>query len=114
MKKINKFFSYDGNEGKVALHPVNMGSDSWSLRSGDGFLLFSIDQFMEAGYVLLEDGEYVLNLVELNDYPCFSIEFGVKGRQVVVEDIVCRNAYKRNYFSVMPDRGIYFIGRKSC
>ena len=107
MEKFNKFFSYDG--GKVALHPPFMGSDSWSLRSADNVLLFSIDQFMEAGYVFLEDGEYRLNLVELDDYHCFSIEFGVKGRQVVIEDIVCRNSYKRSYLSVMPDRGMYIL-----
>ncbi|HCY06490.1 MAG TPA: hypothetical protein DHS57_04270 [Erysipelotrichaceae bacterium] len=107
MKNLLNFFSYD--EGKIALHPPFMGSDSWSLRSADNVLLFSIDQFMEAGYVFLEDGEYRLNLVELDDYHCFSIEFGVKGRQVVIEDIVCRNSYKRSYLSVMPDRGMYIL-----
>jgi len=104
---INKFFSYDG--GQIVLHPVNMGSDSWSLRSSDGNLLFSVDQFMEAGYVLLEDGEYVLNLVELNDYHCFTIKFGVKGRQVIIWDVVCRNDYKRSYFTIMPPSGIYTL-----
>ena len=108
MEKINKFFSYDEGEGKIALHPVNMGSDCWSLRSGDGNLLFSVDDFLDGdGSVLLEDGEYRLNLIELDDYTSFSIKFSVKGRQIVVEDVVCRNAYKRSYFSVMPDRGIY-------
>ena len=107
MKKFEKFFSYDEGMQKLVLHPVNMGSDCWSLRSSEGNLLFSVDQFMEAGYVLLEDGEYRLNLVELDDYHCFSIKFGVKGRQVVVEDVVCRNCYKRNFFSIMPDKGIY-------
>jgi len=107
MEKFNKFFSYD--EDEVALHPVNMGSDSWSLRSSGGNLLFSIEHFLDYGSVLLEDGEYVLNLVELDDYICFSIKFGVKGRQIIIEDVVCRNCYKRNYFSVMPDRGIYIL-----
>ena len=106
MEKFNKFFSYDG--GKVALHPPFMGSDCWSLRS-EGNLLFSVDQFLDYGYVLLEDGEYSLNLIELDDYAAFSIRFNVKQRQVVVEDIVCRNSYKRNYFSVIPDRGIYIL-----
>jgi len=109
MKKINKFFSYDEDEGKIVLHPVNMGSDSWSLRSGDNVLLFSLEQFQDFGSVLLEDGEYVLNLIELDDYTAFSIKFGVKGRQVIIEDVVCRNCYKRSYFSVMPDRGIYIL-----
>ena len=107
MVKVNRFFSYD--EGKIVLHPVNMGSDCWSLRSSDGNLLFSVDQFMEAGYVLLEDGEYQLNLIELDDYHCFSIQFGVKGRQIIIEDIICRNAYKRHYYSIMPDKGIYTL-----
>ena len=110
MEKINKFFSYDEVVGKIALNPPFMGSDSWSLRSADGCLLFSIEQFLDEGYVLLEDGEYRLNLVELDDYTAFSIKFGVKGRQVIIEDIVCRNAYKRHYYSIMPDRGMYFIG----
>jgi len=109
MKNLLNFFSYDEGEGKIVLHPVNMGSDSWSLRSGDNLLLFSIEQFLDYGYVFLEEGEYVLNLVELDDYTCFILKFGVKGRQVVVEDIVCRNAYKRSYFSVMPDRGMYIL-----
>ena len=108
MEKFEKFFSFNEDEGKVVLHPVNMGSDSWSLRSGDGNLLFSVDQFLDGdGSVLLEDGEYVLRLVELDDFTCFYIEFGVKQRQVVIYDVVCRNAYKRNYYSIMPDRGIY-------
>ena len=106
---INKFFSYDKDEG-VVLHPPFMGSDSWSLRSADGYLLFSVDDFLDGdGSVLLEDGEYVLRLVELDDFTCFYIEFGVKGRQVVINDVVCRNAYKRNYFSVMPLSGIYTL-----
>ena len=109
MEKINKFFSYDEDEKKVVLHPVNMGSDSWSLRSGDNLLVFSIDQFLDYGYVFLEDGEYSLNLIELDDYAAYSIRFSVEGRKVVVEDVVCRNAYKRHYFSVMPDKGIYIL-----
>ena len=108
MEKFNKFFSYDKDEG-VALHPVNMGSDSWSLRSGDGFLEFSIDQFWDYGGVLLEDGKHILNLCELDDYPCFSIEFVVKGRQIVIEEVSCRNAYKRHYYSILPDRGRYIL-----
>ena len=108
MEKFEKFFSFNEDEGKVVLHPVNMGSDCWSLRSGDGNLLFSVDDFLDGdGSVLLEDGEYRLNLIELDDYTSFSIKFSVKGRQIVVEDIVCRNAYKRHYYSIMPDRGIY-------
>ena len=106
---INKFFSYDGNEGKVALHPPFMGSDSWSLRTGDNRLLFSIDNFLEEGSVLLEDGEYELNLIELDDYSCFKIKFVVKGRQIIIEDVVCRNAYKRSYYSVLPDKGMYIL-----
>ena len=107
MEKFEKFFSFNEDEGKVVLHPPFMGSDSWSLRGAEGNLLFSLEQFQDFGSVLLEDGEYVLRLVELDDFTCFYIEFGVKQRQVVVEDVVCRNAYKRSYFSVMPDRGIY-------
>ena len=106
MKKLKKFFSYDKDEG-IVLHPPFMGSDCWSLRTGDNRLLFSLEQFLDEGFVLLEDGEYVLNLIELDDYCCFKIKFSLKQRQVVIEDIVCRNAYKRNYFSIMPDRGIY-------
>ena len=106
---INKFFTYDDVMGKIVLNPPFMGSDSWSLRSAGGNLLFSVDQFLDCGSVLLEDGEYRLNLVELDDYHCFSIKFGVKGRQVVINDVVCRNAYKRNYFSVMPLSGIYTL-----
>ena len=106
MEKFNKFFSYD--EG-VALHPPFMGSDSWSLRSSGGNLLFSVDQFLDYGYVLLEDGEYVLNLIELDDYTAFSIRFNIKGRQVVIEEVSCRNLFKKNYFSIMPDRGIYTL-----
>ena len=109
MKKLKKFFSYDEGEGKVALHPINMGSDCWSLRSDDGHLLAGIDHFLEIGSVFLEDGNYLLNLVELDDYACFSIMFGVKGRQIIVEDIVCRNSYKRSYFASMPDRGMYIL-----
>ena len=110
LKMVNKFFSFDEDEKKVVLHPVNMGSDCWSLRSGDGYLLFSVDDFLDYGSVLLEDGEYSLNLIELDDYTCFYIRFNIKGRQVIIENITCRNAYKRSYFSVMPDRGMYFIG----
>ena len=111
MKKFEKFFSYDEDEKKVVLHPVNMGSDCWSLRNADDYSLeFSLDQFLDYGYVYLEDGNYSLQLVELDDYVCFYIRFGVKGRQVIIENITCRNAYKRNYYSIMPDRGIYFIG----
>ena len=109
MKELKKFFSYDKDEGKIVLHPVNMGSDSWSLRTGDNRLLFSIDNFLEEGSVLLQDGAYVLNLVELDDYHCFSIKFVVKGRQIIIEDVVCRNAYKRGYLSIMPDKGIYTL-----
>ena len=105
MEKFSKFFSCE--DGKVALHPVNMGSDSWSLRSSGGNLLFSVEDFLDYGYVLLEDGEYRLNLVELDDYTAFSIKFVVKGRQIIIEEVSCRNAYKRSYFSVMPDRGMY-------
>lgn len=107
MEKIKKFFSWD--EGKIALHPPFMGSDGWSLRSGDNYLLFGIDQFLDCGNVFLEDGNYVLNLVELDDYICFAITFGVKGRQIIIEDVVCRNCYKRSYFSVMPLSGIYIL-----
>ena len=107
MKNLLNFFSYD--EGKIALHPPFMGSDSWSLRSGDNVLLFSIENFLDYGSVILEDGEYVLNLCELDDYHCFSIKFGVKGRQVVIEEVSCRNLYKRSYFSIMPDKGIYTL-----
>ena len=109
MEKINKFFSYDEDEKKIVLHPPFMGSDSWSLRSGDGFLEFSIEDFLDYGYVFLEDGEYVLNLLELDETNVFAIKFDVKGRQVVIEDVVCRNSYKRSYFSVMPDRGMYIL-----
>ena len=108
MEKINKFFSYDKDEG-VVLHPPFMGSDCWSLRSSGGNLLFSVDQFLDLGSTLLEDGEYRLNLIELDDYTSFSIKFGVKGRQIIVEDIACRNSYKRSYFSIMPDRGMYIL-----
>jgi hypothetical protein len=106
---IDKFFDYDKGEGKIALHPPFMGSDCWSLRGAEGNLLFSIEQFLDYGYVFLEDGEYQLNLCELDDYVCFYIQFGVKGRQVIIEDVVCRNDYKRSYFSVMPDRGMYIL-----
>ena len=106
---FNKFFSFDEDEGKVVLHPVNMGSDAWCLHSDDGFLEFGVDQFLEHGAVLLEDGNHLLQLVELDDYPCFYIRFNVKGRQVVVENVSCRNIYKRSYYSVMPDRGIYTL-----
>ena len=107
MEKFSKFFSCE--DGKIVLHPVNMGSDCWSLRSGSGFLEFGVDQFLDYEGVFLEDGEHILNLVELDDYVCFSIKFGVKGRQVIIEDIVCRNAYKRHYYSIMPDRGMYTL-----
>ena len=110
MKKFEKFFSYDGNEEKVALHPPFMGSDSWVLRSADDYFLeFSLEQFLEHGAVLLEDGNHLLQLVELNDDVCFVLKFGVKGRQVVVEEVSCRNHYKRGYLSIMPDRGIYTL-----
>jgi hypothetical protein len=104
-----KFFSYDEDEKKIALHPPFMGSDSWSLRSDDGQLKFSVDQFLDYGRVFLDDGSHLLNLVELDDYTCFSIKFGVKGRQIIIEDVVCRNSYKRHYFSVLPDRGRYIL-----
>ena len=107
MERLKEFFSYD--EGKIILHPPFMGSDSWSLRSDDGFLEFGIDQFLETGAVILEDGNHVLQLIELDDYACYAIKFGVKGRQIIIEDIVCRNSYKRHYFSVLPDRGIYIL-----
>ena len=108
MKNLLNFFSYDENEGKIVLHPVNMGSDAWVLRSADDYFLeFSLEQFLEHGAVLLEDGNHLLQLTELDDYVCFCIEFGVKGRQVVIEEVSCRNAYKRHYYSIMPDRGIY-------
>jgi hypothetical protein len=113
MEKFEKFFSFNEDEGKVVLHPVNMGSDSWSLRSGDGNLLFSLEQFQDFGSVLLEDGEYRLNLIELDDYTAFSIRFNIKGRQIVVEDTICRNAYKRHYYSIMPDRGIYNLEKEN-
>ena len=109
MEKFNKFFSYDEDEKKIVLHPPFMGSDCWSLRSDDGLLKFSVEQFLDYGSVFLEDGNYVLNLIELDDYTCFSIKFGVKGRQIIIEDISCRNSYKRSYFSIMPDRGIYIL-----
>ena len=108
MEKLIKFFNYDENTGKVVLHPPFMGSDAWSLRSDD-CLLVSVDQFLEVGDVFLEDGNYVLNLIELDDYHCFSIKFGVKGRQVIIEDVSCRNCYKRSYFASMPDRGMYIL-----
>src|SRR5690554_4259405 len=110
MKKFNKFFSYDENTGKVCLNPPFMGSDGWSLRSGDDYHLeVGVDQFLEVEDVFLEEGNYILELVELDDYVCFVIKFGVKGRQIIIEDVVCRNSYKRNYFSIMPDRGIYIL-----
>ena len=107
MKEVKKFFSYD--EGKIVLHPPFMGSDGWSLRSDDGQLKFSVDQFLDYGRVFLDDGSHLLNLVELDDYTCFSIKFGVKGRQIIIEDVVCRNCYKRSYYSVLPDRGRYIL-----
>ena len=107
MEKLKKFFSYDGG---IVLHPVNMGSDSWSLRSGtEGNLLFSVENFLDYGSVLLQDGAYVLNLVELDDYTCFALRFSVEGRKVIIEEVSCRNAYKRHYYSIMPDRGIYTL-----
>ena len=109
MEKLLKFFSYNEDEGKLVLHPVNMGSDCWSLRSAEGNLLFGVDDFLDYGSVLLEDGEYVLYLVELDDYVCFCIKFSVKGRQVIIEDVSCRNAYKRSYFSIMPLSGMYTL-----
>ena len=107
MKKLSKFFSYE--DGGIVLHPPFMGSDSWSLRSSGGNLLFSVEDFLDYGYVFLEDGEYVLRLVELDDFTCFYIEFVVKGRQIIIEDVVCRNAYKRSYYSVLPDKGMYIL-----
>lgn len=109
MDKLNKFFSYAEDEGKIVLHPPFMGSDCWSLRTGDGNLLFGVDQFMDYGGVFLEDGEYVLNLVELDDYTAFSTRFSIKEHKVVIYDVSCRNCYKRSYFSVMPDKGIYIL-----
>ena len=110
MEKLIKFFSYDEDEKKIVLHPPFMGSDCWSLRSGDDYHLeFSIDQFLEVGGVFLDDGSHLLNLVELDDYTCFSIKFDVKGRQIIIEDISCRNDYKRSYFSIIPDRGMYVL-----
>jgi hypothetical protein len=109
MEKFNKFFSYNEDEGKMVLNPPFMGSDSWSLRSDEGQLLFSVDQFLDYGSVFLEDGEYSLNLIELDDYTCFSVKFGVKGRQIIIEEVSCRNSYKRNYYSIMPNRGIYIL-----
>ena len=106
---FNKFFSYDEVVGKITLHPVNMGSDCWVLRSEDYLLEVSLDQFLDYGSVLLEDGDHILNLVELDDHICFVLKFSVEGRQIIVEDVVCRNAYKRHYFSVMPDRGMYIL-----
>lgn len=106
MEKFKEFFSYDKDEG-VVLHPPFMGSDCWSLRGAEGNLLFSLEQFQDFGSVLLEDGEYSLNLIELDDYTSFSIKFGVKGRQIIIEEVSCRNCYKRSYFSILPDRGIY-------
>ena len=109
MEKFNKFFSYDEDEGKIALHPPFMGSDGWCLRSADDYFLeFGVDQFLDGG-VLLEDGNHLLELTELDDFVCFVLKFGVKGRKVVVEEVSCRNCYKRSYFSVMPDRGIYIL-----
>ena len=110
MKKINKFFSFNKDEGKIVLNPPNMGSDCWCLRNADDYFLeFGVDQFLESEGVLLEDGSHLLQLVELDDYPCFVLKFVVKGRQIIIEDIVCRNHYKRSYYSVMPDRGIYTL-----
>lgn len=108
MEKFEKFFSFNEDEGKVVLHPVNMGSDCWSLRNADDYFLeFGVDQFLDYGAVLLEDGNYSLELIELDDYVCFYIKFVVKGRQIIIENITCRNAYKRHYYSIMPDRGMY-------
>jgi len=110
MKNLLNFFSYDEDTGKVVLHPPFMGSDSWSLRNADDYFLeFGVDQFLDYGAVLLEDGNHSLELIELDDYVCFYIKFSVKGRQIIIESITCRNAYKRNYFSIMPDRGIYIL-----
>jgi hypothetical protein len=109
MEKLIKFFNYDENTGKVVLHPPFMGSDAWSLRSDEGQLLVSVDQFLEVGDVFLEDGNYILNLVELDEFVCFVIKFGIKGRQIIVEEVSCRNSYKKSFFSVMPDRGIYIL-----
>ena len=105
---INKFFTYDDVMGKVTLHPPFMGSDRWCLRNADDYFLeFGVDQFQDYEGVLLEDGNHLLQLTELDDYVCFCIEFVVKGRQIIIEDISCRNSYKRSYFSIMPLSGIY-------
>jgi hypothetical protein len=109
MEKINKFFYFDEDEGKMVLNPPFMGSDSWNLRSESGQLLVSIEDFLDVGEVFLEDGFYNLALLELDDYHCFVIKFGVKGRQVIVEEVVCRNSYKRHLQSIMPDRGMYIL-----
>ena len=110
MEKIKKFFEYDEVVGQIVLRPPFMGSDCWSLRSADDYsLLFSVDQFLDYGAVLLEDGNYSLQLIELDDYVCFYIRFVVKGRQIIIENITCRNAYKRNYYSIMPDKGMYIL-----
>lgn len=110
MKKLIKFFNYDEDEGKIRLCPPFMGSDVWSLRSADDYsLVYGVDDFLDQGYVLLGDGKYLLNLIELDDYTCFSMKFVVKGRQVIIEEVTCRNHYKRHYFSIMPDRGIYTL-----
>jgi len=108
MKNLLNFFSYVEDEGKIGLNPPFMGSDRWCLRSDDYFLEFSTEQFLDGG-VFLEDGKHLLQLVELDDYVCFCIEFVVQGRKVVVEEVSCRNHYKRGYLSVMPDRGIYTL-----
>ena len=106
MKNFEKFFSLDNDQ--VVLHPVNMGSDSWVLRNADTYALeFGIADFQEFNGVILENGCYLLQLVSLSDDVIFYIEFSVQDRKVLIEDVVCRDVYKRHYWSVMPDRGMY-------
>jgi hypothetical protein len=106
--KIKKFFSYE--DGGIVLHPPFMGSDRWCLRNADDYFLeFGVDQFTEHEGVFVEDGNHLLQLVELDDFVCFCVKFVVKGRQIIVEDVICRNEYKKNYISIMPDRGIYEV-----
>lgn len=110
MEKLIKFFSFDEEAGKITLHPPFMGSDRWCLRSADDYFLeFGVDQFQDYEGVLLEDGNHLLQLTELDDYVCFCIEFVVKGRQVVIEEVSCRNLFKKNYFSIMPKKDMYVL-----
>lgn len=107
---INKFFSFDEEAGKILLQPVNMGSDRWCLRDADDYFLeFGVNDFMDHEGVFLDDGRHLLQLTELDDYVCFVLKFNIKGRQVVVEEVTCRNIYKRSLFSIMPDRGMYTL-----